>query len=134
MSGHLDVPAVFERYAAAWAAHDPDAILALHSPDTTFWLHLDQPAAHGHDAVRAVFVHLFDAWPELGIDVHRLLTGADHWTLDWTLVSVLTDPGGARRPVRIRCVDLVTPDADGLVSRKDSFVDHPQALRALAPG
>ena len=34
-----------DRYLAAWAAHDPDAIAALHTDDTTFWLH------HGQDIV-----------------------------------------------------------------------------------
>ena len=29
----LDIAAIAERYAAAWIAHDPAAILALHAPN-----------------------------------------------------------------------------------------------------
>jgi hypothetical protein len=33
----LDLTAISERYVAAWAARDPDAIVALHTADTRFW-------------------------------------------------------------------------------------------------
>lgn len=129
----LDVRALFERYAAAWAARDPDAIVALHAEDTQFWLHVDQPPARGRDAVRAAFAEVFEQWPELGFDTHRVLVGADHWVLDWTATAVLTDPDGTRRPVRVDCLDIVTLDATGLVTRKDTFPDFPQALEAVSP-
>ena len=35
----LDLKTTSERYFAAWAAHDPDAIVALHTQDTHFWAH-----------------------------------------------------------------------------------------------
>ena len=31
---------VFERYAAAWRTGDPSKIVALHSEDSTFWMHM----------------------------------------------------------------------------------------------
>ena len=34
-----DVAAIAERYAHAWTSHDPDAILALHAPNSTFQAH-----------------------------------------------------------------------------------------------
>ena len=33
----LDLTAISGRYSAAWAAHDPDAIVALHTKSTRFW-------------------------------------------------------------------------------------------------
>ena len=36
----LDLTAISERYFAAWAARDPDAIVALHTDDSRFWTHL----------------------------------------------------------------------------------------------
>jgi hypothetical protein len=35
--------------------------------------------------------------------------------------------------VRVDCLDLVTTSAEGLVARKDTFVDLVQAQRALQP-
>lgn len=62
-----------------------------------------------------------------------MLVGADHWVLDGTATAVLTDPDGTRRPVRVDCLDVVTFDATGLVTRKDTFPDYPQALKAVSP-
>jgi hypothetical protein len=62
-----------------------------------------------------------------------VLVGTHHWVLDWTLTAVLTDPDGTRRPVRVDCLDIVTVDPAGLVPRKDTFPDFPQALKALTP-
>jgi uncharacterized protein (TIGR02246 family) len=129
----LDVRALFERYAAAWTARDPDAIVAFHTEDTQFWLHIDQPPAQGREAVRAAFAEVFEQWPEFGFETHRVLVGADHWVLDWTATAVLTDPDGTRRPVRVDCLDVVCVDAAGLVTRKDTFPDYPQALGAVTP-
>jgi uncharacterized protein (TIGR02246 family) len=128
----LDVRALFERYASAWAARDPDAIVALHSPDTQYWMHLDAEPARGREAVRAAFAGVFEQWSEFGFEVYRVLVGADHWVLDWALTAVLTDPGGNRHPVRFDCLDVVTLDRDGFVVRKDVFVDSGQVERELA--
>ena len=48
----LDLTAISERYFAAWAARDPDAIVALHTDDTRFWTHLGTGPVRGRDAVR----------------------------------------------------------------------------------
>ena len=59
-----DLKTISERYFAAWAAHDPDAIVALHTPDTQFWMHLDGEPVVGRDAVRATFAEIFKQFPE----------------------------------------------------------------------
>src|SRR5215207_5459201 len=109
-----DVRALFERYAATFATHDVEAITALHA------------------AVAETFAGFFAAWPRFGFEVHRVLVGADHWVLDWAATAELTRPDGTPVPVRFDCLDVVTVDADGLVTRKDTFVDHAQAQAALA--
>lgn len=128
-----DLREVFDRYAAAWRARDPEAISALHTPDTEFRLRLDRPPARGCDEARETFAALFEQWPEFGFDVHRVLFGPDHWVLDWTVTAQLPEPDGGSRPVRFDCLDVVTVDGDGLVSRKDTFVDFLQVQAALAP-
>jgi steroid delta-isomerase-like uncharacterized protein len=131
-SGTLDPRALFERYAAAFSTLDPDAIVALHAPDTQFWLHTGGQAVTGRAAVRKTFAGFFEQWPGLGFDVVRLITGDGHWVLDWVLTATLTDADGGRRPIRFDCLDVVTLAPDGLVLRKDTYVDLVQAQAAVA--
>ena len=125
------VRTLFDRYAEAFASHDVEAIAALHAPGTEFRLHLDGEPAQGRQAVAEAFAGFFAQWPGLGFDVHRVLTGPDHWVLDWTLTAALARPDGTPLPVRFDCLDVVTLDGDGLVVRKDTYVDHAQLQRAL---
>jgi ketosteroid isomerase-like protein len=118
----LDLPAISERYFAAWAAHDPNAIVALHAKDTQFWTHLGAGPAQGREAVRAAFAEIFEQFPDFTWETYRVLYGADHWILDWALIS------GA---VRFDCLDVVSVSPDGLVVRKDTFIDAMQLQAAL---
>lgn len=127
-----DTQRLFERYAETFVTGDVDAIVALHAPDSQFWLHLDRPPAIGRDEIAATFAALFEQWPKLGVDVCRVITGLDHWMLDWTLTAEFVGADGTAVPVGFDCVDIVTVLPDGLVDRKDTFVDYAQLRRALA--
>jgi ketosteroid isomerase-like protein len=118
----VDLEAVTERYFAAWQARDVDAIAALHTEDTSFWAHAGGDPVEGRGAVRAAFAELFERFPEFSFETHRVLYGDHHWVLDWTLVSGET---------RFDCLDVVTVSPDGLVARKDTFVDLVQLQASL---
>ena len=118
----LDLKAISERYFAAWAARDPDAIAALHTPDTRFWMHMGGDAVVGRDAVRATFAEIFAQFPDFTWETYRVLFGEDHWILDWALIS---------GDIRFDCLDVVNVSTDGLVTRKDTFVDATQLQTAL---
>ncbi|MEC3956430.1 nuclear transport factor 2 family protein [Nocardia sp. CDC153] len=128
----LDLAATFDTYAKAWSAHDPDAIIALHSLDTQFWLHSGAQPVQGRPAVREAFAEMFRQWPGFGFEVYRLLLGEQHWVLDWALTAEPTGSDGQPHPIRFDCVDIVTVDADGLVVRKDTFVDAAQVRASLS--
>ena len=51
-----------------------------------------------------------------------MLYGEDHWVLDWALIS---------GDIRFDCLDVVVVSPDGLVARKDTFVDMVQMQAAL---
>jgi ketosteroid isomerase-like protein len=122
----LDLEQITERYFAAWAARDPDQIIEQHSADTQFQIHAGLEAARGRDAVREAFAQLFEQWPGFAFESHRVLLGADHWVLDWTLLAKLPGEEGSGRDVRLDCLDVVTVDAEGLITRKDTYVDAGQ--------
>jgi hypothetical protein len=117
-----DLKTVSERYFAAWAARDPDAIVALHTEDTQFWTHLGAAPVRGRDAVRTAFAEIFEQFPNLTWETYRVLYGEDHWILDWALIS---------GDIRFDCLDVVNVSPDGLVARKDTFVDAMQLQAAL---
>ena len=119
----LDLTAISERYFAAWAARDPEAIVALHTDDTQFWTHLGTRPVQGRDAVRAAFGEIFEQFPDLTWETYRVLYGEDHWMLDWALIS---------GDIRFDCLDVVNVSPDGLVTRKDTFVDSVQLQAALS--
>ena len=75
------------------------------------------------DAVRATFAELFENFPDFSFETYRVFHGAGHWVLDWALIS---------GEIRFDCVDVVDVSADGLVARKDTFVDMVR-LRASTP-
>jgi hypothetical protein len=118
-----DLKAISERYFAAWAARDPDAIVALHTDDTQFWTHLGTAPVQGRDAVRDAFAEIFERFPDLTWETYRVLYGEDHWILDWALIS---------GDIRFDCLDVVNVSPDGLVSRKDTFIDAVQLQAATA--
>jgi uncharacterized protein (TIGR02246 family) len=124
----LDLKAISERYFAAWEARDPNAIAALHTEDTRFWTRLGTEPVLGREAVRATFAELFERFPEFGFETYRVLYGPDFWVLDWALTF---QPVGSDERARFDCVDVVNVSADGLVARKDTFIDMVQLQAAL---
>lgn len=117
-----DLKALSERYFAAWAARDPDAIADLHTTDTRFWTHLDAEPAVGRDAARDAFAGVFQQFPDFAFEINRVLYGDAHWVLDWVLID---------GDVRFDCLDVVVVSPEGLVARKDSFIDSAQMMAAI---
>ncbi|MBF6219055.1 nuclear transport factor 2 family protein [Nocardia abscessus] len=123
----LDLSAIAKRYFAAWEAHDIDAIVALHTPDSQFQAHGRGAAVHGSAALRREFAQVFELYPGFGFEERRLLFGIGHWVLDWTLT--FQRPGEDRRGVH--CLDVVEVASDGLVTRKDTFFDFAELKAAF---
>jgi uncharacterized protein (TIGR02246 family) len=122
----LDIRALFDRYASTFATHDAEAVSRLHTADSVFLQHTGESAAQGRDAIRDAFTQLFARWPDLGFDVRRVLTGDRYWVLDWDLTAPVNG-----REVRFACLDVVDVDDEGLVTRKETFVDLAQAQASL---
>lgn len=127
ISTELNVTEIAERYADAWKSRDPDAIMSLHTEESTFQAHGRTEELRGRAALHAEFKNIFQRYPGFGVEVHRLLHGARHWTLDWTLT--FEPPGKTRRG--FRALDVVEIDDNGLVTRKDTFFNFAEVKAAL---
>jgi uncharacterized protein (TIGR02246 family) len=123
----IDVAAVQQAYSAAWAAHDPDAIAALHTEDTHFETHIGTPSVEGRDALRANCAQIFEMYEDFRSVHNRVLYGDKHWVLDWTMHATI---GG--KDISVDCLDVVVLSDDGLVALKDAYMDAAQLQAALA--
>jgi len=110
---------LIQRYTDAWASRDPDAIVALHTEDTTFHAHAGQEPARGKDAVRQAFADLLAQFPDLAFDTVSLRTGPDFWVVEWRMTGTLA---GTDSAFEVDLVDVVTVE-DGMVKSKDSYID-----------
>jgi steroid delta-isomerase-like uncharacterized protein len=110
---------LIDRYSAAWGSRDPDAIVALHTEDTSFQLHAGQERAVGKAAVREAFAGLFEQFPDLAFEQKSLHTGESHWAVGWRITATAAENGAA---IDADLVDVIAV-VDGLVHTKDSYVD-----------
>jgi steroid delta-isomerase-like uncharacterized protein len=110
---------LIDRYSEAWGSRDPDEIVALHTEDTEFQLHMGQERAIGKAAVRETFAGLFEQIPDLAFEQRWLRTGADFWAVEWRITGTAAGLGA---PIDATLADVVTVE-DGLVKTKDSYVD-----------
>jgi len=110
---------LFDRYAEAWGRHDPDAIVALHTEDTSFHAHIGQEPAVGKTAVTSVcgsIRAISRSRVRAGLaEVHSRLLGGrveDERHSCWYRPHTF----------EVDLVDLITVE-DGLVKSKDSYID-----------
>jgi uncharacterized protein (TIGR02246 family) len=111
------IPELAVAYSQAWASHDPDAIIALHTEDAVFHLHDVIEPWVGREAIRAACAGLFADQPDLGFEPVRVYMGDDHFLSEYVM-------SGTRDGKSFACdgTDVFTV-RDGLVARKDSYID-----------
>jgi hypothetical protein len=103
-----------KEYSGAWAAHDPDAIAAMHTDDSVFELHDVGAPATGRVALIAT---LLAAIPDLRFQPKRAHFGAEHFVTEYVMSG--TAQG---KPFAIAGADVFTMH-EGLVGRKDTYLD-----------
>lgn len=127
------------RYAQAWSARNIEAIVELHTEDSTLHVRGLGPRAHGHKEIRAVVETFFATWPESRFEHRNVFMGDSYWVVEWTVYAmgadVLTVAGQtidiAGKKVSFEGVDVVRV-SDGLVSAKDSYIDGAALLTQIA--
>jgi steroid delta-isomerase-like uncharacterized protein len=117
-----------DRYADAWHSHDPGAIVALHTDDTKFQLHVGDDPARGRAAVRETFAQILAQWPDLHFHPVALRFGDDFWVAEWRMTATHAE-SGARMDAE--AVDVITVE-DGLVKTKDTYLDAITIQQQLA--
>src|SRR6516225_5996983 len=113
------------RYGAAWAEHDLDAIMAMHTEDTVFHLHGGSDPAVGLSAVREAFASGMEQWSDIRFDRRRVHIGSGHFVSEYEMTA--SKDG---HPIFCDGVDVFTVEG-GLIARKDSYLDLAAVQRQL---
>jgi steroid delta-isomerase-like uncharacterized protein len=119
------------RYSSAWAHHDPNAILALHSEDSVFEVHGGGLKATGLTEIRKALDTFFATWTQARFEPRGVLFGNGHFVAEWTLHATIVSLAGVEgtqnttatsQDIAIEGVDIIRV-LNGRVTRKDTYVD-----------
>jgi steroid delta-isomerase-like uncharacterized protein len=127
-----------DRYNDAWARHDVEAIVSMHTEDSVFENHVTGDVNVGRDAIGQAVSGIFSVFPDLSFETRRQYVRDDlvvqEWTARGTHLGKMTRVGievePTRRTVEYRGMDVI-PISDGLVARKDVYSDSITLLRQL---
>ncbi len=104
-------------YGQAWDGHDADSIAAMHTDDSVFHLHDLEAPASGRAAVRQLLAMLIANAPDVQFAPIRAHFGADHFVTEYTMSGTVSG-----KQFAVDGADVFTM-RDGLIERKDSYVD-----------
>jgi ketosteroid isomerase-like protein len=116
----IEIQELAARYGAAWAKHDLDAIMAMHTDDTVFHLHGGGEPAVGGAATREAIATVLAQWPDIRFERKRVYIGCGHFVSEYEMSA--TNAEG-----QLLVCDGVDVFAvkDGRVARKDTYLDWP---------
>jgi steroid delta-isomerase-like uncharacterized protein len=126
------------RYSKAWNDRDVEAILALHSDDSTFQVHGVGSRAKGRKEIRSALEAFFNTWSRTRFEGRARDLAEDHWVLEYTLHATLSAAvlvgsqtiEGTGQEVSFEGVDIVRV-SNGQVTSKDSYIDGFAVLAQL---
>ena len=114
----MNIQELASQYGRAWAEHNPDAVIALHTEDTVFHVHGEgRPPAVGAAAVREAIGAALALSPDLRFERSRVHLGQDHLVTEYVMSGTVDG-----KPFSCEGCDVITV-RDGLVARKDTYLD-----------
>jgi steroid delta-isomerase-like uncharacterized protein len=121
-------------WAAAWNAHDVDAVAAWYAADGTHRM-ASGATYTGAPDVRAMVERTLDAYPDLAFDVRDAFIADDHFAIEYTMrgtqEGAVGDRPGTGRTIEIDGALVGTVDGDGRVSACVDYLDHLSIRRQL---
>ncbi|GAA4639574.1 hypothetical protein GCM10023196_101700 [Actinoallomurus vinaceus] len=134
-----DLLQVVDDYGQAWNSHILDEIMAMHTRDTVFRLHLlGSSEVAGHAKVREVFAGLLTLWPDIHFATERLSVGDGFFVHQCSITATLAAPlpldgltlHPTEKPIRFSGVDVISMTGR-LVHRKETYLDIAAAMQQL---
>jgi steroid delta-isomerase-like uncharacterized protein len=121
-------------WAAAWNAHDVDAVVAWYSADGTHRM-ASGATYTGHDEIRAMVERTLGAYPDLRFEIRGAFATDEHFAIEYTMrghqESAIGDRPGTGGAIEIDGALVGTTDADGRVTACVDYLDHLSIRRQL---
>lgn len=119
------------RWAAAWNAHDLDAVMALYAPEATHRMS-SGPPRQGSDEIAAMVRRSLDAFPDLSFTVRDAFATSDvgggrvviEYTMHGTQTGAINGREGSSRPIEVDGALVATLDVDGRLASVVDYIDH----------
>jgi len=112
-------------YSAAWAGHDSEAIVAMHTEDTVFHMHGMAEPAIGAAATRDAIAALFVQVPDIRFQRKTAYFGEGHFVTEYVVSGTVDGV-----PFECDGVDVFQL-RDGRIARKDTYLDTVTYQRQL---
>jgi hypothetical protein len=115
-----------EQYAAAWNAHDVEALVAMCAPDCHY---IDIPHGmtwEGHDGIRQMFQATVEFHPDVEVLRHSGFRDGHDYVWEWTMSGTVVGQWVSYRGVSVGTLD----DQGRVVEQRDFY--NPKELPSLA--
>ncbi len=119
-----------QRYTEAWNGGDPKCVAAFYAPDGSLQIN-DAPPAVGWPAIAAAAKQFMTAFPDLLVEMDRLVINPDHAIYHWTLTGTNSGPGGTGRKVRITGQEVWRLTPQGQIAHSQGSFDQSDYNRQL---
>jgi predicted ester cyclase len=121
------------RYTAAWCSQNAASVASFFADRGSFKVNDGIPAV-GQAAITAVAQEFMTAFPDLVINMDRLIVNGSHITYHWTLTGTNTGAGGTGQSVRISGFEEWRFGSDGLIAGSQGHFDASDYQRQLKDG
>ena len=110
------------RYTAAWCSQDPASVASFFAPEGSLTINNGQPSI-GRAAIAEAALSFMTAFPDLSVEMDRLVAAGDRIEYHWTLTGTNTGPGGTGKAVRISGFESWQLDSEGLILDSQGHFD-----------
>ncbi len=122
-----------EGYTAAWCSRNANSVAAFFGPVGSLSVNGGVPAV-GREAIAELAQSFMTAFPDLHLEMDKLLVKDGGTEYHWTLNGTNTGPGGTGKRVRISGFERWRIGADGLIAASQGQFDDGDYRRQLGSG
>jgi predicted ester cyclase len=121
------------RYTAAWCSQNAASVASFFEPQGSLKIN-DAAAAVGRAAIAQSAQGFMTAFPDLVVNMDRLVVNGARTEYHWTLTGTNSGPGGTGQRVRISGYEAWRFGSDGLIAESLGHFDAADYQRQLNAG
>ena len=127
------VSTMAEEYTDAWCQHDAAGVASFYAPNGSLTINRGHPAK-GREAIAAAAQEFMTAFPDLRVELRKIVQRGDRFVYAWTLTGTNTGPGGMGYPVTISGDETWVIDNDGKITESQGRFDQADYDRQVKLG